>query len=126
MFVFLEDDKLSTAFQVVASAIVDKYIGESARVVREMFGYAKDHQPCVIFMDEVMSKLHSEINSSRTVVFPNSSNSLFTAFFCFVETNLAEKKYTAGKFGQNAHKGKSWATVIGIIAKCAKASRRLC
>lgn len=27
--------------QVVASAIVDKYIGESARVVREMFGYAK-------------------------------------------------------------------------------------
>ena len=70
MFVFLEDDKLSTAFQVVASAIVDKYIGESARVVREMFGYAKDHQPCVIFTDEVMNKLHSEINSSRTVVFP--------------------------------------------------------
>lgn len=26
---------------MVASAIVDKYIGESARVVREMFGYAK-------------------------------------------------------------------------------------
>jgi 26S proteasome regulatory subunit T4 len=39
--------------KVVASAIVDKYIGESARVVREMFGYAKDHQPCVIFMDEI-------------------------------------------------------------------------
>jgi 26S proteasome regulatory subunit T4 len=31
--------------KVVASAIVDKYIGESARVIREMFGYAKDHQP---------------------------------------------------------------------------------
>eukprot|EP01113_Clastostelium_recurvatum_P046971 TRINITY_DN830_c1_g1_i1.p1 TRINITY_DN830_c1_g1~~TRINITY_DN830_c1_g1_i1.p1 ORF type:complete len:393 (-),score=108.63 TRINITY_DN830_c1_g1_i1:61-1239(-) len=39
--------------KVVASAIVDKYIGESARVIREMFGYAKDHQPCIIFMDEV-------------------------------------------------------------------------
>jgi len=39
--------------KVVASAIVDKYIGESARVIREMFGYAKDHQPCVIFMDEI-------------------------------------------------------------------------
>lgn len=22
-------------------------------VIREMFGYAKDHQPCVIFMDEI-------------------------------------------------------------------------
>merc|ERR1712106_1257848 len=43
----------ATFLKVVASAIVDKYIGESARVIREMFGFAKDHQPCVIFMDEI-------------------------------------------------------------------------
>mmetsp|Transcript_39445 Transcript_39445/g.80928 ORF Transcript_39445/g.80928 Transcript_39445/m.80928 type:complete len:468 (+) Transcript_39445:357-1760(+) len=42
-----------TFLKVVASAIVDKYIGESARIIREMFGFAKDHQPCVIFMDEI-------------------------------------------------------------------------
>lgn len=42
-----------TFLKVVASAIVDKYIGESARIIREMFGYAKDHPPCVIFMDEI-------------------------------------------------------------------------
>ncbi|KAH9833577.1 uncharacterized protein C8Q71DRAFT_875438 [Rhodofomes roseus] len=34
----------------VPSAIVDKYIG---RVVREMFGYARENEPCVIFMDEI-------------------------------------------------------------------------
>ena len=39
--------------KVVASSIVDKYIGESARVVREMFAYAKENQPCIIFIDEV-------------------------------------------------------------------------
>lgn len=39
--------------KVVSSAIVDKYIGESARIIREMFNYARDHQPCIIFMDEV-------------------------------------------------------------------------
>lgn len=53
--------------KVVSSAIVDKYIGESSRVVREMFGlchfsipsfslhlaYAREHQPCIIFMDEI-------------------------------------------------------------------------
>lgn len=39
--------------KVVASGIVDKYIGESARVIREMFNYAKEHQPCIIFMDEI-------------------------------------------------------------------------
>lgn len=43
----------ATFLKVLASAIVDKYIGESARVIREMFGYAREHQPCVIFMDEV-------------------------------------------------------------------------
>ena len=43
----------ATFLKVVASAIVDKYIGESARVIREMFGYAKEHAPCVIFMDEI-------------------------------------------------------------------------
>lgn len=39
--------------KVVASSIVDKYIGESARVIREMFAYAKEHEPCIIFIDEV-------------------------------------------------------------------------
>ena len=46
--------QLETNFlKVVSSAIVDKYIGESARLIREMFNYAKDHQPCIIFMDEI-------------------------------------------------------------------------
>lgn len=39
--------------KVVASGIVDKYIGESARVIREMFTYAKNNQPCIIFIDEI-------------------------------------------------------------------------
>ena len=42
-----------TMILVVSSAIVDKYIGESARLIREMFGYAKEHEPCIIFMDEI-------------------------------------------------------------------------
>ena len=44
---------MNITFQVVSSAIVDKYIGESARLIREMFNYARDHQPCIIFMDEI-------------------------------------------------------------------------
>lgn len=39
--------------KVVASSIMDKYIGESARLIREMFTYAKNHQPCIIFIDEI-------------------------------------------------------------------------
>ena len=39
--------------KIVASSIVDKYIGESSRVVREMFAYAREHEPCIIFIDEI-------------------------------------------------------------------------
>lgn len=43
----------NVTMQVVSSAIIDKYIGESARLIREMFGYARDHQVrnsiCTIF-----------------------------------------------------------------------------
>merc|ERR1712072_1171293 len=44
---------IANFLKIVASSIVDKYIGESARIIREMFGYAKEHQPCIIFMDEI-------------------------------------------------------------------------
>uniref|UniRef100_A0ACD5UIJ7 Uncharacterized protein n=1 Tax=Avena sativa TaxID=4498 RepID=A0ACD5UIJ7_AVESA len=39
--------------KVVTSSIVDKYIGDSARIIREMFAYARNHEPCIIFMDEI-------------------------------------------------------------------------
>jgi len=43
----------SNFLKVVSSAIIEKYIGESSRMVREMFAYAKTNQPCVIFLDEI-------------------------------------------------------------------------
>ena len=36
--------------KVASLAIVDKYIGESARLIREMFNLARDHQLYVIFI----------------------------------------------------------------------------
>ena len=48
-------------WKVVSSAIVDKYIGESARLIREMFGYARANEPCVIFMDEISANRRSDL-----------------------------------------------------------------
>jgi 26S proteasome regulatory subunit T4 len=39
--------------KVVATSLLDRYVGESARIVREMFTYANEHQLCIIFIDEV-------------------------------------------------------------------------
>ncbi|KAK8794943.1 hypothetical protein WA538_005087 [Blastocystis sp. DL] len=43
------------------SELVQKYIGEGARMVRELFISAREHEPCLIFMDEIDS-----IGSTRT------------------------------------------------------------
>jgi len=42
-----------TFLKIVASGIVDKYIGESARIIREIFSYSKSNCPSVIFIDEI-------------------------------------------------------------------------
>lgn len=39
--------------KIVFSVIVDKYIGEFVRLIREMFGYVRDYESCIIFMDEI-------------------------------------------------------------------------
>ena len=39
--------------KVAAPSILQKYIGESARLIREIFNYAKENAPCIVFVDEV-------------------------------------------------------------------------
>jgi 26S proteasome regulatory subunit T6 len=50
----------TTFIRVSGSELVQKYIGEGARMVRELFVMARRHAPSIIFMDEIDS-----IGSSR-------------------------------------------------------------
>ncbi|HIQ03652.1 MAG TPA: AAA family ATPase [Desulfurococcales archaeon] len=43
----------ATFIRVVASEFVQKFIGEGARLVREVFKYAKRNAPAIIFIDEI-------------------------------------------------------------------------
>merc|ERR550517_1241294 len=51
--------------RVSGGELVQKYIGEGARMVRELFVMAREHAPSIIFMDEVDSIGGSRVEGSR-------------------------------------------------------------
>jgi len=59
-----------TFIRVSGSELVQKYIGEGSRMVRELFVMAREAAPSIIFMDEIDS-----IGSSRTSVGSSGSGS---------------------------------------------------
>ncbi|KAL6067963.1 26S protease regulatory subunit 8 [Balamuthia mandrillaris] len=53
-----------TFIRVSGSELVQKYIGEGSRMVRELFVMAREHAPSIIFMDEIDSIGSARIDSS--------------------------------------------------------------
>ncbi len=43
----------ATFIRIIASELVQKFIGEGARLVREVFDFAIEHSPSIIFIDEL-------------------------------------------------------------------------
>lgn len=52
-----------TFIRVSGSELVQKFIGEGSRMVRELFVMAREHAPSIIFMDEIDSIGSSRIES---------------------------------------------------------------
>lgn len=55
----------STFIKLIASELVQKYIGEGSRMVREMFDLAKEKAPSIVFIDEI-DAIASKRQSSST------------------------------------------------------------
>merc|ERR1711993_30837 len=51
-----------TFIRVSGSELVQKFIGEGSRMVRELFVMAREHAPSIIFMDEIDSIGPLELN----------------------------------------------------------------
>ena len=56
----------ATFIKIVASEFVKKYIGEGARLVREVFDLAKEKAPAIIFIDELDAVAAKRLKSSTS------------------------------------------------------------
>jgi len=56
----------ATFIKIVASEFVKKYIGEGARMVREVFELAKEKAPSIIFIDEIDAVAAKRLKSSTS------------------------------------------------------------
>ena len=63
-------------FRVIGSELVQKYVGEGARMVRELFEMARTKKACLIFFDEI-----DAVGGARYVV---NSNLLKCSVACVI------------------------------------------
>ena len=43
----------ATFLRVVGSELIQKYLGDGPKLVRELFRVAEDHAPSIVFIDEI-------------------------------------------------------------------------
>lgn len=60
----IASESKSKFFNISASSLMSKWVGESEKLVRTLFALASYHQPSVVFIDEIDSLLTSrnEVN----------------------------------------------------------------
>lgn len=55
----------ATFLRIVGSELIQKYLGDGPKLVRELFKVAADHAPSIVFIDEI-----DAVGSKRCVLFP--------------------------------------------------------
>lgn len=63
----------ATFLRVVGSELIQKYLGDGPKLVRELFRMAEDHAPSIVFIDEI-----DAVGTKRLVRTPSTAPSFLT------------------------------------------------
>lgn len=77
----------ATFLRVVGSELIQKYLGDGPKLVRELFKLAKEHAPSIVFIDEI-----DAVGTKRSAFLPASAHGAsrycFVPLFTFVKRQL--------------------------------------
>eukprot|EP00033_Pygsuia_biforma_P002528 GCRY01002799.1.p1 GENE.GCRY01002799.1~~GCRY01002799.1.p1 ORF type:complete len:446 (+),score=49.50 GCRY01002799.1:118-1455(+) len=97
----------ATFFNISASSLTSKWVGEGEKMVRALFAVASIHQPAIIFIDEIDSLL-----TART---ENDNESSRSGWFFHVKKETIQSH---GRLGQNIHRKKAATCRQGLWGLC--------
>merc|ERR1739844_772376 len=55
----------ATFLRVVGSELIQKYLGDGPKLVRELFRVAEEHSPSIVFIDEIGTKRYDSKNGGE-------------------------------------------------------------
>lgn len=66
----------ATFLRVVGSELIQKYLGDGPKLVRELFRVAEEHAPSIVFIDEI-----DAIGTKRQVHYMRSTRTVIDCYF---------------------------------------------
>ena len=78
----------ATFLRVVGSELIQKYLGDGPKLVRELFRVADEHAPSIVFIDEIVSIKWIVVFYYKLINQNCVTDLMLLLFICFVLFNL--------------------------------------
>ena len=85
----------ATFINIAASALMDKWFGESNKLVAGLFSLARKMQPSIVFIDEIDSFLRGRSKNDHEIIGMMKAEFMMCALSCFLAATRVSHAFAA-------------------------------